>query len=313
MQDLLANVRPASGPELAATGLALQSMRAPLLMGIVNLTPDSFYDGGRHLDPNAARLRIDAMLERGADLLDLGAESSRPGSHPVPAAEQIRRLEPALGHALAVGARVSVDTTSPEVAQFALGRGAQIVNDVSCLRDAELARVCAAHGAWLVIMHSRRPMAEMTGFSQWPDDAYADIVQDVRRDWGLAAERAVQAGMAPSKLIFDPGFGFSKNARHSYELLARLSEFRSLGVPILSGPSRKSFLASVDGSPPEARLGGTIAACLASARAGADVLRVHDVHEVRQALAVWSRAEAAADDSSRLSFRARPAAAEDGS
>jgi dihydropteroate synthase len=311
MQDLLANLmRPARAQP--ALGRAVPGVRLPLLMGIVNLTPDSFYDGGQNLEPKAAQTRIDALLAQGADVLDLGAESSRPGSLPVPAAEQIRRLEPALRHAVASGACVSIDTTSPEVAEFALSRGARLVNDVSCLRDVELARVSAAHGAWLVIMHSRRPMAEMTGFSQWPDDAYADIVQDVRRDWGLAAERAVQAGMAPSKLIFDPGFGFSKNARHSYELLARLSEFRTLGVPILSGPSRKSFLASADGSPPEQRLGGTIAACLVSARAGADLLRVHDVHEVRQALTVWARAESGSIAAARAPS-AHSAASGDGS
>lgn len=254
-------------------------------MGILNLTPDSFYDGGRH--QHRVEERVAELLARGADLLDLGAESTKPGSPEVPAEEQWKRLEPALEVALESRAFVSIDTMSPAVAERCLVRGAHLINDVSCLRDPELARVAAAHDAWLVLSHSRGSMSEMGGFSHWPDDGYDDIVEDVKSDWGEARERAMQAGMRPERLIFDPGIGFSKNARHCFELLARLDEFRSLQAPMLVGPSRKSFIAALDESFPGDRLGGSIAACLACAQAGANVLRVHDVFEVRQALRVW--------------------------
>jgi dihydropteroate synthase len=262
---------------------------APLLMGVVNTTPDSFYDGGQALDPQAARQRVDELLVAGADIIDIGAETSKPGSAPVPADTQLSRLMPALQHALERGAWTSIDTTNAEVAHVALGKGARILNDVSGLADPRLAEIAQRHDACLVITHCRVPMAEMTGFSEWPDDDYADIVNEVKVDWGRSRDRAMHVGLSRKNLIFDPGFGYSKNARHSFELLARLNELAELDVPILSGPSRKSFIGSVDGSPPAERLGGTIAASLASADKGAHVLRVHDVKAVRQALWVWAR------------------------
>ncbi len=254
-------------------------------MAVVNVTPDSFYDGGQYTDNDRVRERIDQVLMEGADLIDIGAESSRPGAATVPAEEQLRRLNFGLSHALEKGALVSVDTTDPRVARHCGTRGACLINDVSCLRDPDLARAAAEVGAALVITHSRKPMGEMSGYSAWPDDDYgADVVASVRSDWLAAAERAQRCGLASSDLIFDPGFGFSKNARHSYELLGRLREFESLGCPILSGPGRKSFLAHFDGAPPDARLGGTIAASVISVQNGANILRVHDVHATRQAL-----------------------------
>ncbi len=269
----------------------------PLLMGIVNTTPDSFSDGGRYLDAAAGMKRVDDLLRQGVDIIDIGAESSRPGSPEVPADEQLRRLGPTLDHALAQGAFVSIDTTSPRVAARCLERGAQMINDVSFLRQEALAHVTSAHDAYLVLNHSRAPMSEMGGFSQWPDDDYADIVEDLKLDWGQTKDRAMRAGMTAERLVFDPGFGFSKNARHCFALLARLGEFRDLQVPMLVGPGRKSFVGSVDDSGPGERIGGTIAACLLSAQAGADVLRVHDVREVRQALLVWERTR---DEQGRL-------------
>lgn len=260
-----------------------------MVMGVVNTTPDSFSDGGKYLSPADAVRRVEQLFRDGAEIIDIGAESSRPRSAQVPAAEQLLRLDAALGAALDLGAFVSIDTTSPEVAAHCLRRGARMINDVSFLRDVELAAVTAAHDAYLLLNHSRAPMAQMTGFSRWPDDDYTDIVADLVADWGQAKERAMQAGVAQGRLVFDPGFGFSKNARHCFELLARLGEFRQLGVPIAAGPGRKSFIADLDQSPPERRLGGTIAAALLCAQAGADVLRVHDVFEVRQALQVWRR------------------------
>ena len=154
-------------------------MRGAALMGVLNVTPDSFYDGGRHATPEAAARRIDELLAEGADILDIGGESSRPGAEPVPAAEQIRRIEPAVRYAVDRGALVSVDTTSPEVAEHALRLGAVLVNDVSCLADPELAAVCARFGSGLVIMHSRGPMSKMPGFSQYPETGYRDVVAEV--------------------------------------------------------------------------------------------------------------------------------------
>jgi dihydropteroate synthase len=261
--------------------------RGAALMGVLNVTPDSFFDGGRYLDPASALSRVDRMIAEGAELIDIGGESSRPGAEKVPAEEQIRRIEPALRHAVGTGRTlVSVDTTLPEVADRMLALGAHVVNDVSCLSDPELARVTARHDAALIVMHSRGPMSQMPGFSQYPQDGYGDVVEDVRAEWRAARERALGCGMSPANVWLDPGIGFAKNARHSFEILKRLSEFSSEGVPVVFGGSRKSFIAAVDDAPADRRLGGTIAACLLAAERGAKILRVHDLEEVRQALAV---------------------------
>jgi len=257
---------------------------------VLNVTPDSFYDGGRYASEAEARARIDRLLAEGATVIDIGAESSRPGSEPVPAGVQIDRLKAALRYAVERGAVTSVDTTSPEVAERALALGARIVNDVSCLADAELARVTAQAGATLVLMHSRGPMSKQAGFSLYPDSGYGDVVADVRAEWRAARDRAVAAGLPREDVWFDPGLGFAKNARQSFELLARLAELTDEGVPIVVGASRKSFIASVDGSAPEDRLGGTIAAGLLAVERGASVLRVHDVLPARQALDVARQA-----------------------
>jgi dihydropteroate synthase len=258
--------------------------RGAALMGVVNTTPDSFFDGGRYVHDEPARARVDELIGSDTTILDIGAESSRPGALPVPAAEQIARMGAALEYAVHRGALVSVDTTDPAVAEHALGKGARIVNDVSCLANEELAAVVARHGAVLILMHSRGPMLKMSGFSQWPDDAYGDVVADVAREWEAARERAEKKGLSRSNIWMDPGLGFSKNARHSLELLARLGELRELAPFLVVGPGRKSFIASVDPSLPAERLGGTVAACLAATERGAAVLRVHDVREVAQAL-----------------------------
>jgi len=260
-------------------------------MGVLNVTPDSFYDGGRYLEPESARAQVDRLLQEGADIIDVGAESSRPGSAAVSADEQLARLETALRYAVARGALVSIDTTSAEVAARALELGAHIVNDVSCLAEPELARVTAEAGATLVLMHARGPMSAQRGFSVYPDSGYGDVVHDVLAEWRAARDRAVAAGLERADIWLDPGLGFAKNARQSFELLARLGELTHEGVPVVVGASRKSFIASVDGAPPAERLGGTIAACLAAVARGARVLRVHDVLAVRQALAVARLAE----------------------
>lgn len=257
-------------------------------MAVVNVTPDSFYDGGRYVDNDRVNARVIQVLKEGADIIDLGAESTRPGAQKVAPEEQLQRLNGALTFALEQGALVSIDTQSPAVARTCAAMGAHLVNDVSCLRDPDLANAAAEFGAHLAITHSRKPMDEMQGFSVWPDDDYgSDVVSAVKLDWEAAAHRAHERGLRRDKLIFDPGFGFSKNARHSFELLGRLDEFQALGVPVLSGPGRKSFLAHFDGAPASARLGGTIAASVISVQRGARIVRVHDVHETVQALSVY--------------------------
>jgi dihydropteroate synthase len=258
-----------------------------LLMGVLNTTPDSFSDGGLYLEPGAAQRRVDELLAAGADIVDIGGESTRPGAPAVPDGEQIARIRHALVYAVKERhALVSVDTTRPEVAAYALAQGASIVNDVSCLADDALAEVAARAGAALIIMHARGAMTAMRGFSDAPGDAYGDIVEDVRTEWTAARERAVARGMDPREIAFDPGIGYMKNAAHSLELLRRLDELTALGAPMVVGPSRKSFIAKAvsPDAPASARLGGTIAACLAAADRGAAVLRVHDVFEVKQAL-----------------------------
>jgi dihydropteroate synthase len=174
------------------------------------------------------------------------------------------------------------------VADYALTEGATIVNDVSCLADSELARVVAKYAASLVIMHARGSMSAMRGYSDAPGNAYDDVVKDVAREWTAARDRAARAGVDSTQIVFDPGLGYMKNAAHSIELLARLREFAALNAPILVGPSRKSFIAKAThkDAPPSERVGGTIAACLAAAGRGAHILRVHDVADVRQALAL---------------------------
>jgi len=272
--------------EIYATIESAVAARGAALMGVVNVTPDSFFDGGRYLTEDAARGRVDEVVGAGATLVDVGGESSRPGAPPVAAGEQKARVEAALRQAALRGVVASIDTTSPEVAEFALSLGARVVNDVSCLADEGLARVAARSGAALILTHSRGPMAAMRGFSDWPDDDYGDVVEDVLADWNAARARAVRVGMPAENVWLDPGYGFSKNARQSLELLARTAELRHATPVLVVGPGRKSFLASVDPAPPEQRLGGTIAACLVAAERGAQVLRVHDVREVRQALTV---------------------------
>ncbi len=261
-------------------------------MGICNVTPDSFSDGGLHFSLDHACARVDELLAEGADVIDVGGESTRPGAPSVPAKEQLARvLEVVRYAATRRNACVSIDTTSAEVAAACLDAGASVVNDVSCLRDSAdgggLAKVVASHGAAFVLMHARGTQTEMKGFSAWPDDAYDDVVRDVLDEWNAAASRAQALGVPRDALVMDPGLGFAKNARHSTELLRRTAEIvRALDVPVLIGASRKSFLALADekGAAPKDRIGASIAAALIAARAGAAMLRVHDVRATRQAI-----------------------------
>jgi dihydropteroate synthase len=265
----------------------LAERRPPLVMGILNRTPDSFSDGGSFLDDARGLERALELHAEGADIIDVGAESTRPGAESVPAREQIDRLGDFIAELTQRGVVVSIDTTLPEVASFALDQGASIINSVSLEPAAELAELAQRRDADLVLMHCRGSMKDMGGFSVYPDEAYGDVVTDVGREWMAAAGVALSRGLARERLVLDPGLGFAKNARQSTALCARLSELRRLGFPILVGPSRKSFVAP--GSPPHERLGGTIAATLACVSGGADLVRAHDVAPVRQALALWAR------------------------
>jgi dihydropteroate synthase len=255
-------------------------------MGIVNVTPNSFYDGGRYEAPEAGRERVVRLLTDGADVLDIGAESSKPGAPAVPPEVQLERIASALDAALAAGAIVSIDTASAAVAEPALARGAHIINDVTCLSDPELASAVARRDAYLLLSHARAHQSRMAGFSDWPDDAYTDVVAEVRAELEAARELAVGRGVRPDRIWFDPGLGFSKNARHSLELLRRLSELSRDGTVIVAGTGRKSFISAIDESTPADRLGGTVVSSLWASRAGAALLRVHDVQVVRQALRV---------------------------
>ncbi|CAN5790225.1 dihydropteroate synthase [soil metagenome] len=261
--------------------------RGVALVGVCNVTPDSFSDGGEFFDPAAAKARIDALVAEGADIVDVGGESTKPGAKPVSASDQLERVLPAVRYA-ATRALVSIDTTSPEVADACLEAGAVAINDVSCLRDPALADVAKRHGAALWIMHSRSTHGAMIDFSTHPDDAYGDVVDDVAREWEAAAECALARGVQREALVFDPGLGFAKNARHSRELLARTRGLVArVGVPVMIGASRKSFLRfAAQASGPTERLGASIGAAIHAWQSGARLVRVHDVRATRQAIDV---------------------------
>ena len=247
-----------------------------LVMGIVNVTPDSFSDGGRYLDAGAALARCHELLAEGADLLDLGGESTRPGSEAVAPEEQWRRLEPVLTRLAAERpeAAISIDTRSAAVAERALAAGARIVNDVSALADAAMAGVVAAAGAGLVLMHMRGTPETMQR-----ETAYADVTAEVTAWLRGRMAAAEAAGVARESVALDPGIGFAKSAEGSLELLARIPELAAIGRPVLVGASRKSFLARLTGDegPPQDRVPASLAAATIATWQGAHILRVHDV------------------------------------
>jgi dihydropteroate synthase len=265
--------------------LGARRRRGVALVGVCNVTPDSFSDGGHHLRYEAACQRVDELLAEGADSVDIGAESTRPGAVCVAPEEQLARMLEVVRYA-ATKACVSVDTTRPEVAEACLEAGAVAINDVSCLADPRLAEVAARAGATLILMHARGSQAEMRGFSVYPDNGYGNVVEDVLSEWNRAADLAVSRGLARDALVMDPGLGFAKNAQQSLLLLRRTGELVSrLDVPVLVGASRKSFLRVVDAdAPPTERLGASVAAALHATRQGAQLVRVHDVRATRQAI-----------------------------
>ena len=251
-------------------------------MGIVNVTPDSFSDGGLYLDADAALAHGRELAAAGADVLDVGGESTRPGADAVPAAEELRRVRPVVEALSAAGHTVSIDTSKASVAEAALDAGARIVNDVTALRgDPELAPLCAERGCDVVLMHmlgTPRTMQE--------DPRYGDVVEDVKAFLAERIEHAIAAGIGQERIWIDPGIGFGKTLEHNLELLARLGELRELGRPVIVGTSRKRFIGAITGREPDARIGGTVASNVLALANGADAFRVHDVAEVAEALRV---------------------------
>ncbi len=252
------------------------------LMGVVNVTPDSFSDGGLFLEPEAAIAHGAQLAREGAAILDVGGESTRPGADEVGVEEELARTQPVVSDLAALGHRVSIDTSKSAVAAAALDAGATIVNDVTALRgDPEIATLCAERGAVLVLMH-------MQGTPRTMQEApsYGDVVDEVKAFLAERMEEAVAAGVMEERIWLDPGIGFGKALEHNLELLRRLGELRGLGRPLVVGTSRKSFIGKIDGSEAGERIGGTIASSVLAAVEGADVLRVHDVAEVAQAIKV---------------------------
>ncbi len=253
------------------------------IMGIVNVTPDSFSDGGQCFSPDAAVARALALAEAGADIIDIGAESTRPGSEPVEEQEELRRLIPVVREVCRrISLPVSVDTQKASVARLALEAGAAIINDVSALLgDPAMGLVVAESGAGLVLMHMQGRPATM---QQTP--FYRDVTVEVRRFLDERARAAQACGIEPDRILLDPGIGFGKNLDHNLTLLARVPELQRLGYPILIGPSRKAFIGQVLDRPIQERAWGAAAAVAIAVLGGARVIRTHDVREMRDVAAM---------------------------
>lgn len=257
----------------------------PRVMGIVNVTPDSFYSGARHAALDAALIHADKLITEGADILDIGGESTRPGARPVDVHDELERVVPLIRAIVQrwPDVAISIDTVKAEVADAALNEGAVIINDVSAFRlDPRMPEVCARHNAGVVLMHSRGTVQDMASYAQAD---YGDVTGDVATGLAAAAEQALAAGSATSHIVLDPGLGFAKRTEHSIALLAHLDRITALGYPVLVGPSRKRFVGELSGATtPEERLEGTIGACVSALWQGARIFRVHDVLPVRRAL-----------------------------
>jgi dihydropteroate synthase len=257
---------------------ALLAEGRPLVMGILNVTPDSFSDGGQFLDPEIAIAQGRRMIAEGADIIDVGAESTRPygGAVRVNAEEELRRLEPILAPLCALGTPVSIDTMKAGIARWAIERGAAMVNDVWGLqRDPDMAAVVSQSAVPVVMMHNRDAA-----------DPSLDIMADIEAFFARSLAIAAQAGIARERIVLDPGIGFGKTPEQSVEAIARLARLKSFGLPLLVGASRKRFIDKLSPAPPDRRLGGSIAANLISMLNGASILRVHDVAETVQAVRV---------------------------
>ncbi|HZY57706.1 MAG TPA: dihydropteroate synthase [Rubrobacteraceae bacterium] len=256
----------------------------PVLMGVLNVTPDSFSDGGEFLDPDKAVARAVSLLDEGAQIVDVGGESTRPGSDPVGPEEELRRVMPVLRGILAARpeAIVSIDTYRASTAEATLDAGGRVVNDVTALGDPRMAGVVAERGCPVVLMHMRGEPKSMQ-----QDPRYEDVVREVRDFLARRAERAIRAGVEEGNIVLDPGIGFGKTLEHNLALLNRLDALVDLGFPVLVGASRKSFLGKIVGSGcPKDRLFGTVASNVVAYERGASLFRVHDVRANKEALAV---------------------------
>ncbi|MBI5318884.1 dihydropteroate synthase [Bradyrhizobium sp.] len=262
---------------------ALLARPWPAVMGVLNITPDSFSDGGAFIAPESALAQARRMIAEGADIIDIGAESTRPygGSQPVTAEDELRRLEPVLPEVVALGVPVSIDSMKPAVVAWALDRGAVIANDVWGLqRDGGMAGLIAERNVPVVVMHNRDGA-----------DPAIDIMADIAAFLARSLDIASSAGIARERIVLDPGIGFGKTPEQSMTALAHLAELKSFGLPILVGASRKRFISTVTPSEPQQRLGGSIAAHLIAAQNGANIIRAHDVAETVQALRVAAAIE----------------------
>ncbi len=254
-----------------------------LLMGVLNITPDSFSDGGLYLDPDQASVRAKWLIAEGADILDLGAESTRPGAEPVTLAEEAERLMPILDSLKSFGALISIDTTKPEIAHLALEKGAHIINDVSGLKDSgpEMAKLAKRYDAGLVLMHRRGNPETMASLSE-----YEDLIEEVKTELQTSIDLALSAGVHPNQIVIDPGLGFAKSAEANFQIIQGLSRFQSMGFPLMLGPSRKSFLGRATGRSVQEREYGTAACAAIAVFQGTHILRVHEPGGIRDAVRV---------------------------
>lgn len=265
---------------------ALELAERPLVMGIVNVTPDSFSDGGVHAATRAACAHCDRLLAQGADILDIGGESTRPGARPPAVEEEIGRVLPAVRHAATLGVPVSVDTSRPEVIEAVLDAGADIINDVRALQvPGALEAVARRPEVGVCLMHMQGEPATM---QQSP--AYADVVREVAAFLAARRDAAVGAGIASERIVLDPGYGFGKTTAHNLALFAQQAALRELGRPLLAGWSRKGTLGQLTGRPVEQRLAASLGAALAAVAHGARIVRVHDVAATVDALKIWNAA-----------------------
>ncbi len=272
----------------------------PLVMGVLNVTPDSFSDGGRFTSLDAAITQAETMIESGVDIIDIGGESTRPGASPVPVEEELRRVMPVIYALRDAGKPLSIDTRRPEVMREAIEAGADMINDISGFRAEGSLRLLRDSDCALCIMHMQ---GEPQTMQQSP--AYEDVCADVTAFLAQQAAAAVEAGISRQRLCVDPGFGFGKTLAHNLDLLARVGEIQqALGLPLLAGLSRKSMIAKLTGKPDADRTAGSLAAALFAASQGARIVRVHDVAETVDALRVW---QAAASHRTHETRKQRPA------